>query len=482
MKQYKIVIATIITLIAIITAIALKPDRQDQSNVTTSSSMDYAPSSEQTARKNYQNYCASCHGEQLQSFVDRKWQFGNSRTEIRDVIKNGENNAGMPAYGAAFSEKELNELTDLIMGVIENDPELDFKQNMKPKETIASEEMDYSLEMVVDGLESPWGMAFLPNNEILVTDKYGTLYKVVPSKSKTKITGVPEVQSGGQGGLMDIELHPGFETNNIIYLSYSKIKDGNGLSTTAVLKARLQENQLTDQEIIFEALPYLPTRHHYGSRLEFDNDGHLYLSVGDRGRRDENPQSLDNHCGKIHRINDDGSIPEDNPFVGNQGAKASIFSYGHRNPQGVVKHPETGLIWTHEHGPRGGDEINIVEKGKNYGWPVISYGINYNGTVFTDITHKEGMEQPILYWVPSIAPCGMDFVTGDRYPAWKGNLLVGSLRFKYLERCVVENNKVVHQEKLLKNIGRVRNVKMGLDGFIYVAVEEPGVVYRVVPK
>jgi len=215
--------------------------------------------------------------------------------------------------------------------------------------------------------------------------------------------------------------------------------------------------------------------------MEFDREGYLYFSVGDRGNRDRNPQTLDNHCGKIHRVNDDGSIPEDNPFAGTEGAMASIYSYGHRNPQGVIMHPETGEIWTHEHGPRGGDEINVINPGKNYGWPVISYGINYDGTIFTSSTEEEGMEQPLHYWVPSIAPCGMDFITGDRYPQWEGNLLVGSLKYQYLNMCVIKDGKVVSEEMLLKNIGRLRNVKMGPDGYIYVGVEEPGTIYRLVP-
>lgn len=253
------------------------------------------------------------------------------------------------------------------------------------------------------------------------------------------------------------------------------------MATTAIMRAKLEGNRLTQQEDIFVAAPYLPTRHHYGSRLQFRTDGYLYFSVGGRGRREDNPQSLDNHCVKIHRITDDGGIPEDNPFAGQEGAMASIYSYGHRNPQGVTIHPETDDIWAHEHGPRGGDELNCIQKGLNYGWPVISCGINYNGTTFTNKTEMEDMEQPVIYWVPSIAPSGMAFVSGDRYPGWEGSLLVGSLRFKYVNLCRMEGNKVVEEEKLLKNIGRVRDVRLGPDGFIYVAVETPGYIFRLVP-
>ena len=209
----------------------------------------------------------------------------------------------------------------------------------------------------------------------------------------------------------------------------------------------------------------------------------MYFSNGDRGKRDDFPQKLDNTNGKIHRLNDDGSIPADNPFVGQAGVTESIYSYGHRNPQGLAIHPQTGLIWEHEHGPKGGDEINIIEKGKNYCWPVISYGINYSGTTFTDITEKEGMEQPIHYYVPSIAPCGMTFLDSDIYPEWKNNLFIGSLSFRYLERVQLLGDKVVYQEKLLDELNsRVRNVKVGPDGYLYVAVEEPGRILKILPK
>jgi glucose/arabinose dehydrogenase len=228
-------------------------------------------------------------------------------------------------------------------------------------------------------------------------------------------------------------------------------------------------------------MPNTTKGQHFGSRIVFDNDGYVYFSIGERGERDVNPQDITRDCGKIYRLHDDGSVPADNPFVNTENAKTAIYSYGHRNPQGLIKNPETGAIWDHEHGPKGGDEINIIEKGKNYGWPVISYGINYNGTSFTDITEKEGMEQPVFYWVPSIAPSGMTFVTSDKYPDWKGNILVGSLKFKYLERLVLENGKVVKREKLFEDIGRVRNVLEARDGFIYLAVEGVGIV-KIIPN
>ena len=247
------------------------------------------------------------------------------------------------------------------------------------------------------------------------------------------------------------------------------------------MRARLNGNKLVDQQVIFRGDHDNDRSHHYGCKLAFDDKGHLFFGIGDRGQHYDFPQNLNNTNGKIHRINDDGSIPKDNPFVNTKGAVASIYSYGHRNPQGTSINPLTGELWESEHGPRGGDEINLIEPGKNYGWPVISYGINYNGTILTELTEKEGMEQPIHYWTPSIAPCGMTFLTGDKYKKWRNNLFVGSLRFQYLERVVINGHAVTHTEKLLQGIGRVRNVVIGPDGLIYVATETPGKIVRLVP-
>jgi len=432
------------------------------------------------AEANYQEYCASCHGDNLKSFIDRKWIYGNSWNEVFRGIKYGYPDDGMSAYDTTFTEEEIADLTDYILTGLENFTSESFEERPDFSGIIESEEMNFRLEPVVEGMGIPWGLAFLPGGDMLITERSGKLFLYREGEKLREISGVPEVRDRGQGGLLDVEVHPAFEDNGFIYFSFSKRE--NDRQTTAVMRATLQGNQLKDQQLILEAAPYLSTRHHFGSRLEFDKDGYLFLSVGDRGRRDQNPQSLDNHCGKIHRIHDDGSIPEDNPFVDTPGAVKSIYSYGHRNPQGVAMHPETGLIWANEHGPRGGDEVNIIRKGANYGWPVISYGINYNGTRFTELTEKEGMEQPELYWVPSIGVCGMTFVSGDRYPAWKNDLLCGSLSFKYLARLKMDGEEIVGEEKLLKNIGRLRDVKMGRDGYIYIAVEDPGRIYRVVPE
>lgn len=451
--------------------------------ITTAWQADTVPDLQQ-AETHFENYCSGCHGEQMQAFVDRQWKYGNEKEEIVKSITDGHPEQGMPSFKAVFTEEEIENLAAYILTGIENVDRYAFQEETLASDTFQTEALEFSLDTIATGdLENPWGMAFLPDGDMLITDRSGTLYRLTEDRSLEAVNGVPEVLAEGQGGLLDVALHPDFQNNQWIYLSYSKpkIEEEDTLATTAITRAKLEGNTLTEQKLIFEALPYATTRHHYGSRLVFDNDGYLFFSVGDRGNHNENPQNLDNHCGKIHRIKDDGSIPQDNPFVDQQGALPTIYSYGHRNPQGMAMHPSTGVIWAHEHGPRGGDEVNIIQEAKNYGWPVISYGINYDGTTLTHETKKEGMEQPILYWVPSIAPSGMAFVTGNRYKGWKGNLLAGSLRFKYLNRCKVEGNKIIEEEILMKNIGRVRNVEMAPDGYIYVAVEEPGAVYRLVP-
>lgn len=341
-------------------------------------------------------------------------------------------------------------------------------------------EINYTTEKVIDDVEIPWGIDFLPDGSIIYTEKRGDLI-VFKNGEKIKISGVPEVHENGQGGLMDVTLHPKFDENNLIYLAYSSQEGGGDGSNTAIMRAKLENNHLSEQKVLYKAVPNTTRGQHYGSRIVFDPDGYMYFSIGDRGNRDENPQDITRDGGKIYRLHDDGTVPRDNPFVDSAQAKTAIFSYGHRNPQGMFVHPVTGAVWTHEHGPKGGDEINIVEKGKNYGWPVISYGVNYSGTSFTDHTAMPGMEQPLFYWVPSIAPSGFEMVSSDKYPGWKGDLLVGALKFQYLERLVLENDKVVKRLKLMENVGRVRSVKQGPDGYIYVGVENEG-IFKIVPN
>lgn len=434
--------------------------------------------------QNYKNYCAGCHGELMEAFVDRKWKYGSDKKSLVHAINIGYPNDGMPGFDTAFTDKEVEELADYIMEGLKTVQRFDFAKQKEQKTTYSGDGMNIQLETVIGGLKSPWGLAFLPNNDILFTEKTGQLYRFSKPNKLNKISGVPDVIAEGQGGLMDVIFHPDFKKNKTIYLSYSKPKEeaGKKLATTAIMRAVLENDQLTQQKIIFEAYPYTTTRHHYGSRMVFGNDGMLYFSVGDRGNHNQYPQDVQYDPGKIHRIKDDGSIPADNPFVNTANARKSIYSIGHRNPQGLVKHPETGELWSHEHGPRGGDEINLIQKGKNYGWPVISYGINYNGTTFTDKTALPGMEQPLLYWIPSIGPSGMTIVNSNKYKKWKGDILSGSLRFKYLNLSKLDGRKVTDKAILFENIGRLRDVKMGNDGFIYISVENPGTIYRLQTK
>ena len=340
--------------------------------------------------------------------------------------------------------------------------------------------IDFTTEEVVSNIQNPWGMVFLPDGGMLITEKAGKLLHFKEGKT-TEIGNLPNIYVRGQGGLLDVELHPNYKNNGWLYLSYSSNDGGGKGGNTTIMRAKLSDNRLIERKVLYKAVPNTTKGQHFGSRLEFDNEGYLYFSVGDRGNRDVNPQDITKDGGKIYRLHDDGRIPKDNPFISKSGAKAAIYSYGHRNPQGLAVHPKTGRLWEHEHGPRGGDEINMVEKGKNYGWPVITYGINYSGTKITDETSRSGMEQPIYQWTPSIGPCGMTFVSSDKYPKWKGNLLVGSLAFQYLERLVIENNKVTYREKLLDGMGRVRNIRQAPNGFIYVGIEGKG-IYKLTPR
>ena len=357
-----------------------------------------------------------------------------------------------------------------------------FACAQQPNIPLSDSNQSYEFELVTKDIDIPWGMTWLNEKDILVTDRKGELRIISNGKLLSeKVTGLPELRAEGQGGLLDVAVDPNYAQNNLIYFSYSNVEGEEEGAHTSVMRAKLEDFKLTNQTVIFAGGVNSTKGQHYGSRIAFDKQGYLFISNGDRGNRDVNPQRLDRYAGKIHRINRDGSIPEDNPFVAQKDAHPSIYTYGHRNPQGMAMHPVTGDIWTHEHGPKGGDEINIIEPSANYGWPVVSYGVNYSGTSFTDLTEKEGMQQPIWYWVPSIAPSGMTFVTSDIYPEWKGKIIVGSLKFAYLVALELDGNKVLSQETLFPGIGRVRNVKQGDDGYIYVATDGTG-IFKIVPS
>ncbi|WP_125561557.1 PQQ-dependent sugar dehydrogenase [Pseudoalteromonas rubra] len=341
---------------------------------------------------------------------------------------------------------------------------------------------NYQLELVARGIQIPWGMVWLNDKELLVTDRSGQLRLIKEGKLIDKpIEGVPEVHAERQGGLLDIEIDPNYDKNGWIYFSYSGFEGKEKGSNTSIMRARLKDMKLVDKQLIFDGFPNTERAFHFGSRIEFDKDGYLYFSIGDRGNRDVHPQRLDHDAGKIHRINADGTIPESNPFAKQKDARKSVYSFGHRNPQGMAMHPETGEIWTHEHGPRGGDEINIIKPGRNYGWPVITYGINYNGTKITDETSRTGMQQPDWVWVPSIAPSGMEFITSDKYPHWQGHLVVGAMKFAHLVLVELDGNKVIGHSKLFEGAGRVRSIATHPNGDLYLGIDGSG-IFKVVPK
>ncbi len=339
---------------------------------------------------------------------------------------------------------------------------------------------NHSHKVVVSDLTNPWGFVFLPDSSMLITEKSGTLIHFKNGK-KTEISGLPKIHVYGQGGLMDIALHPDYKNNGWLYLSYASSAGEEQGGNTAIARARLKNNALSDFQMLYKASPNTKAGQHFGSRIVLDKDNFLYFSIGDRGERDVNPQDLTRDGGKIYRLHDDGSVPKDNPFAETPNAKKAIYSYGHRNPQGMAIHPETLEIWSHEHGPKGGDEVNIIKAGKNYGWPKVTYGVNYSGTEITDKTTMPGITAPIHYWDPSIAPSGMAFITSNVYPEWEGNLLVGSLKFQYLDLCYLKDEKIIKEERLLDGLGRVRSVVQGPDGYIYAGIENLGIV-KILPS
>ena len=337
---------------------------------------------------------------------------------------------------------------------------------------------DYRVVPVASGLQNPWGIAFLPGGDILVTEKPGRLRIIREGRLlPDAVPGVPEVLAQGQGGLLDVQPHPDFATNRLIYITYSKPYTDLEGARTVLIRGTFQDDALTNIEELFSAQAV--GRGHYGSRIAFDGNGYVFITAGDRqapsrGDLYAHPaQDLSNHHGVVVRLHDDGRIPADNPFVGTAGALGEIWSYGHRNPQGLAFHPMTGDLWANEHGPQGGDELNVVLPGRNYGWPVIGYGVNYgSGTTIHEGTLKEGMESPKHFWVPSIATSGLMIYTGDKFPAWRGNIFVGGLGGEQLSRLTIDGQTVLNEETLFQRMGRIRDVRQGPDGYIYLAIED----------
>ena len=436
--------------------------------------------------KLYGELCASCHGPKLTgaqapSLLDDVWKFGGDDASISKSIKEGSLSAGMPPMANALSEQEIRAM---VIFIREEAAKAGREQSTfaRPgaRTVVKSELHAFKLETVVIGLEVAWGLDFLPDGRMLVTEKPGRL-RIVDNGAlvPAPVAGVPAVWAEGQGGLLDVAVHPDYATNGWIYLSYSDPRP-DGSAMTAIVRGKLQDGAFVDQQTIYKAPAelYRTGGNHFGSRLVFDS-GYLFFTIGERGQQDD-AQDITRPNGKVHRIFDDGRVPDDNPFVGKAGALATIWSYGHRNPQGLARDPATGLLYDAEHGPRGGDELNLVQKGRNYGWPVITYGMNYDGTPITNLTAKEGMEQPVTYWVPSIAVSSIAFYKGTKFPKWDGQLFLGALAQEELRRLVLADGKVTHQEVLFKNIGRVRDVVSAPDGYIYVSFDG-GRVARLVP-
>ena len=434
------------------------------------------------APTSYTQFCSSCHGPDGQDFVERDWKLGSTPEDIERVIREGYELLGMPAYGDVMDDEAVAELAAYVLDRAAS--ERSFKPEA-PAVTV-TDDLTVRANVLVDGLETPWGMDFLNDTTLLITEREGRIWHCEAGRM-TEVTGGPtDIHVRGQGGLLDVMHWEDPERGTEwVYLTYSKDEPGNDKrSATALVRAewRADAKALGPLQELFVALPYEGTHHHYGSRVGIGGDGKLYLTCGERGKRDIHPQTLTTSPGKVHRFNMDGSVPNDNPYVGQDGAVPSIWSWGHRNPQGMFVHPQTGQVWTHEHGPKGGDEINVVQPGRNYGWPVITFGKNYTGTIITRDTAMAGMEQPLHYWLPSIGACGFETIHGGPWPEpWQGDLLAGSLSFEYLERLHLEEGRVAKRDRLLEGVGRVRDIARNPSGDVFVAVEGAGKIFHLVP-
>lgn len=435
----------------------------------------------------YAQFCASCHGPNLQggqapSMLDDEWNHGSDDESIARVIRQGLPEKGMPAWGALLPEKEIRAM---VIFLREQQARHRLGQLRLPAPpdslTVEGELHAWALETWVDELAEPWSLAFLDADHAIVTEKRGQAFVLERGRRRAEpISGLPSVETAGQAGLFDVVPHPEFARNGWIYFAFAERHEGASLTT--VIRGKLRGNRLESVETIYRAPPelFIPitARVHWGGRLAFDRAGYLYLTMGERGQRDH-AQDLGRPNGKVHRLHDDGRIPTDNPFAGRPGALPTIWSYGHRNPQGLAVHPETGALFDLEHGPRGGDELNDVRRGANYGWPVITYGMEYSGAAITDRTHQAGMEQPVTYWVPSLGVCGINFYTGDLFPRWKNHLFLASLSAEELRRLELRDGRVVAQETLFKGLGRIRHVIGGPDGALYVLL--PKRIVRIAP-
>ncbi len=436
----------------------------------------------------YRQHCMVCHGEDLDgglggTLLERKgWRSVGPELSFIDYVLQGNTSVGMPPFEGVLTRSQVRSLEIYIDEKRQEAaaaPEIKRSANVYEAGGYA-----FRVETVVPGLEIPWSVAFLPGGELLIAERPGRLRLFRNGRLLPPVERIPEVWAHGQGGLMEVALHPDYAQNLWVYLAYSASsgsRDGRPVGITRIVRGRILDNIWMDEELIFEVPEEFHTSagQHFGSRLAF-KDGYLFFSIGDRGDQ-RRAQDMGNPYAKIHRIHDDGRIPVDNPFRDVPGSFPTTWAYGSRNAQGLDFHPVTGELWASEHGPRGGDEINLIEPGKNYGWPTITYGMNYNGTPITDRTEAPGMEQPKHHWTPSIAVCGIDFYEGSVFPEWRNQLFVGGLRSNQLHRLEIENGAVISDTIILKGEGEVRDVASGPDGYLYLVLDGPGRIARLVP-
>lgn len=434
--------------------------------------------------------CAGCHslnltGGAAPNLIDDVWKHGSDDDSILRAIRDGFPQANMPAFGAALTEPEQRGLLAYLRK-LNRQFALGLIPTLAPAPdtvTIRSERHTFRLETVAAPLDTPWGIVFLPDGRMLVSDRIGTLLVIEKGKLLPEpIRNTPKALVRQDGGYLDLIAHPDYTKNGWLYLAYTESGHAHGSTMTVVVRGRIRDGAWVDQSDIFRAGQQyynVDDYSHYGCRFLFDRKGHLFFTIGDRGKALD-AQDLSSPCGKIHRVFDDGSIPPDNPFVGHPNACPSIWSYGNRHVQGLQFHPVTGQLWATEHGPRGGDELNRIEPGHNYGWPIIAYGAA-QGREKIEGTARAGMEQPVAWWTPSIAPAAIEFYTGGAFPRWKNNLFIATLVGRHLRRLEIEDGHVVHQEVLFSDMGRVRDVVVGPDGLLYVALNNPGRIARLVP-
>lgn len=441
-------------------------------------------------QKLYDQYCLSCHGPDLAgglggSLLDKSlWNNVGRTVSFLEYVREGNADAGMPSFKDALSDEEIRSLEIYIDEVRQTSSREDNPIVQKEGSRYTAEDYQFEVETVIEGLDKPWGIYFFSPSHALITENAGDLRVWKDGRLEPPVRGTPQVLANRQGGLLEVAAHPDYAKNGWIYLGFTAAAENArdpDAYMTKVVRGRLDGNEWGDEEIIFEVPEAFHTSRgvHFGTRFVFQ-DGYLFFSIGDRGAQDQ-AQELSRPNGKIHRIHDDGRIPADNPFVDRKGAYKSIWTYGNRNPQGLDAHPVTGAIYSTEHGPRGGDETNLIEKGLNYGWPVITHGMNYSGTPITDKTEAPGMEQPLLHWTPSIAVCGIDFYEGDIFPKWKHDLFAGGLASQEVHRLRIDADKVTEHEIILKGEGRVRDVASGPDGYIYLVLNRPDKIVRLVP-